>query len=298
MPLRTYPHSAVPASAETPRRKGPSLRCNVRVVCSLYGVPSPAEYNRGMKHKGIPFDGIVNLYKPAGITSARALDRVRRITNVRKSGHSGTLDPMACGVLVVCMGKATKLVEQIMDLPKVYAATARLDLVSDTHDADGETKPVEIARPPERDAVASAMASSLGTILQTPPRYSAVKVGGRAAYKLARQGETVRLDAKPVTVYSLEVLRYEWPELDFELSCGRGTYVRSIVRDLGERLEVGGCLTRLERRAVGPFTVEQAVTLDALQASSLGEAAIDIEEARRLLAQPGRSLEPSEDGLS
>ncbi|MBN1341463.1 MAG: tRNA pseudouridine(55) synthase TruB [Phycisphaerae bacterium] len=239
-----------------------------------------------MAGKGRPFDGLLNLNKPSGITSARALDRVRRITNVRKSGHSGTLDPMASGVLVICMGRGTKLTERLMDQPKVYAATARLDVTSDTFDADAEVRAVPVAEPPDEHTLGAALREFEGRVEQVPPIFSAIKIGGRPAYKLARENVPVRLEARVVSVYWLCLSRYEWPEVDFELCCGRGTYVRSIVRDLGERLGTGGCLTRLERRAVGPCHVTGAITLEKLRDTPLETAAIDLQTARKLLDAP------------
>ncbi len=251
-----------------------------------YGKRFASLYNRDMAKKGRIFDGVLNLNKPVGITSARALDRFRRITNVRKSGHSGTLDPLASGVLVICMGRATKLVERIMDQPKVYAATARLDVVSETHDADAEMTPMPDAAPPRRDDLLTALAEFEGRIEQTPPAFSAVKVDGQPAYKLARGNKPVKLKPRAVTVYWLAVSRYAWPEIEFELCCGRGTYVRSLIRDLARRLDTGGCLTRLERRAVGPYRLDAAITLDELSAVPLETVAVDFDTASEGLRQP------------
>ncbi len=239
-----------------------------------------------MAKKGRVFDGVLNLNKPTGITSARALDQVRRIAGVRKSGHSGTLDPMASGVLVICMGRATKLVEKIMDQPKIYAATARLDVTSRTFDADAELEPVPDAAPPDDAALLAAAAGFEGRIEQTPPAFSAVKVKGQPAYKLARRNKPVELKARRVCIYWLHVSRYAWPEIDFELCSGRGTYVRSLIRDLGQRLGTGGCLTRLERRAVGPYHLDAAVTPDELGKLSLQAVAIDFDAASETLNHP------------
>ena len=229
-------------------------------------------------------DGLINLFKPKGITSAKALYRVRRITGVRKSGHAGTLDPGAEGVLVLCLGKGTKLVERIMDQPKVYRATARLDVTSESFDSDSKLTAVDVAAVPSREDVIRALASFEGRIQQVPPRISAVKLGGRPAYKRARTGETLDLAPRAVTIYWLVVHTYDWPTLDFALACGRGTYVRSVVRDLGAALSTGGCLTSLTRTAVGPFASSEGWTFDGLEAS--GDPAdylIPLEGAIRLL---------------
>lgn len=231
-------------------------------------------------------DGIINLNKPTGITSAKALYRVRSITGERKSGHAGTLDPAATGVLVLCLGKATKLVESIMDQPKVYRATARLDVTSESFDCDRPLRPVTIATIPTRDAVRAACEAFEGRIEQTPPQISAVKVGGVPAYKRKAAEGPLVLAARPVTLYWLHVHAYAWPAIDFEMCCGRGTYVRSLVRDLGERLGTGGCLTALTRTRVGPFTLESAWSTEALsKAAAASEYLFDLDRARTVLAR-------------
>jgi len=229
-------------------------------------------------------DGIINFNKPTGITSAKALYKVRSITRQRKSGHAGTLDPGASGVLVLCLGKATKLVESIMDQPKVYRATARLDVTSDSHDSDRPLTPVDVSAVPKPETILAACAPFEGLIEQVPPQISAIKVGGKPAYKRRAQGIPVPLACRPVRIYWLHVHAYAWPQIDFEVCCGRGTYVRSLIRDLAEKLGTGGCLTSLVRRRVGPFAVEDAWSLEALKAAPGPEAyLLDLEEARRLL---------------
>lgn len=229
-------------------------------------------------------DGLIILNKPAGITSAKALYRVRKLTGVRKSGHAGTLDPAAEGVLILCLGAATKLVERLMDQPKLYRAVARLDVTSESFDSDRPLQPVQIERVPEAAEVASALGRFEGEILQVPPAVSALKIGGRPAYKLERAGQVVELAPRRVHVYSAQVLRYAWPELEFEVACGRGTYIRALIRDLGAALHTGGCLTHLTRRAVGPFRIEDAWTLAALEeAGDPARYVIPLETARQLV---------------
>ena len=229
-------------------------------------------------------NGIINFNKPTGITSAKALYKVRSITHQRKSGHAGTLDPGASGVLVLCLGNATKLVETIMDQPKVYRTTARLDVISESHDSDRPLNPVKVAEEPTLEAVQAACESFEGIIEQVPPQISAVKVGGQPAYKRTARNERVVLAPRAVTVYWLHVHEYSWPQIDFEVCCGRGTYVRSLIRDLGEGLGTGGCLTSLVRRRVGPFIEADAWSLTAMKtASEPEEYLIDVEQARRLL---------------
>ncbi len=210
-------------------------------------------------------DGIINLHKPTGITSAKALYRVRAITGQRKSGHAGTLDPGASGVLVLCLGRCTKLVEAVMDQPKVYRSTARLDVTSESFDADRPLIPVPIDRPPLPEEVLEACRSFEGEIEQIPPNISAVKIGGIPAYKLARRDEPLKLRPRLARIYWLHVHRFDFPTLDFEVCCGRGTYVRALIRDLGERLGTGGCLTSLVRRVVGPFSLDDAWSIESLR---------------------------------
>ena len=234
----------------------------------------------------VSIDGIINFYKPAGITSAKALYAVRRVVGQRKSGHAGTLDPAAKGVLVLCLGRATKLTELVMDQPKVYRARARLDVISESFDSDRPVVEVPGATPPEQAAVAAALRGFEGRIQQVPPAISAVKVGGQPAYKLERRGQAPRLKARPAHIYWIHLHEYAWPHLDFELACGRGTYVRALIRDLGQTLHTGGCLTALTRTRVGPFSVAEAVTLEQLRAAAgPGDHLIGLATARELLTR-------------
>lgn len=219
-------------------------------------------------------DGIINLYKPTGITSAKALYRVRKITGVRKSGHAGSLDPAAAGVLILCQGKATKLVEQIMDLPKVYRATGRLDVTSESYDSDRPLKEVVVDSSPSEDQVRAAFAELEGEVDQVPPRISAIKVGGVPSYKLSTRDGVAPLKSRKVRIYWMHVHRYAWPVVDFEMCCGRGTYVRSVIRDVGLRLGTGGCLTGLVRKAVGPFTFDEAWTFERLESAGAGSTCV------------------------
>lgn len=222
----------------------------------------------------VPLDGLLVLNKPIGISSAKALYRVRKHTRVRKSGHAGTLDPAASGVLLICMGKATKLVERIMDLSKAYRATIRLDVTSASLDAETPLESVEVAQVPSREAVVSACARWEGEVSQLPPATSALKVGGRRAYQLARAGQEPQLAPRPVRIYRNQIVRYEWPLLEIITECGRGTYIRSLARDLGAELGVGGCLTALERTRIGPFRIQDSVTLETLADADDPHAAV------------------------
>ena len=233
-------------------------------------------------------DGIINLNKPTGITSAKALYRVRSLTGQRKSGHAGSLDPAASGVLVLCLGRATKLVEAIMDQPKVYRAVARLDVTSESFDADRPLIPVHVAVVPTTESVRAACRGFVGTIEQTPPTISAIKIGGVPAYKRRADAAPLVLSPRRVTVYWIHLHAYAWPNVDFELCCGRGTYVRALIRDVGERLGTGGCLTSLVRRQVGPFTEGEAWTLEALKTATLPDTyLIELNRAAALLSPAG-----------
>ena len=217
---------------------------------------------------------------------------MRKITGVRKSGHAGTLDPVADGVLVLCLGRATKLVEALMDQPKVYRATARLDVTSASFDIEQELIPVPVSAPPSRDAVETAARAFEGEIQQIPPAFSALKVSGRPAYKLAAKGKEVVLRPRAVVVYWLHVHAYDWPTLDFEMCCGRGTYVRALIRDWGQALGCGGCLTSLTRSAIGRLTLDHAVGFEELEQRSPEKWLMPLESARQWLAERPVTIPP------
>ncbi len=217
-------------------------------------------------------DGILNVDKPAGISSARAVGMVKRLLpRGTKVGHAGTLDPFATGVLLVLIGKATKMCERMMDQPKGYEATIRFGATTATDDPASEPVAVITARPVPRDALEAALNRFQGTIMQRPPAFSALKVGGRRAYDLARRGEMVELAPREVRVYSIALQEYEWPDARIRVECGRGTYIRAIARDLGEAIGVGGHLTALRRTHIGDFTVENAVALEGLSVEKIAE---------------------------
>ena len=222
--------------------------------------------------------------KPAGWTSHDAVGRARRLVGARKVGHAGTLDPMATGVLVLGVERATKLLGHLALDTKSYLATVRLGLATATDDAEGEPlgEPVDTADLSD-GAIAAGVAELTGEITQVPSTVSAIKVEGRRAYERARAGEEVRLEARPVTVGRFDVLasRTEGPyrDLDVLVDCSSGTYVRALARDLGAGLGVGGHLTALRRTRVGPFTLAQARTIEALAAEeeSDGRAALSLD---------------------
>lgn len=215
-----------------------------------------------MRRKG--HDGLLVLDKPGGITSREAVDRALSwFPRGTRMGHTGTLDPLATGVLVLCLGQATRLAEYVQRMRKTYRAGLLLGARSDTDDADGTVTPVAVAQPPELPQLHDALDRFRGEIDQVPPAYSAAKVAGQRAYDLARQGQEIDLRPRRVTIYRIDLLRYDWPLLDLEVHCGKGTYIRSLARDLGDLLGCGALVQTLRRSRVGPFTAAEAVTLDA-----------------------------------
>lgn len=215
--------------------------------------------------------GLLNINKPTGITSRRVVDHVQRLVRPAKAGHAGTLDPLATGVVVVCVGSATRLIEYVQRMRKSYRATFLLGRTSETEDIEGEV--VELDNPPrptEAD-VRSAAEQFVGEIMQRPPAFSALKVKGQRAHKLARAGKEVKLEPRPVSIYRFDVISYDYPQLVVDVECSRGTYVRSLGRDLAESLGSGAVMSALVRTAVGDCRVQDAVALDALTDDSLGE---------------------------
>ncbi|MEW5927317.1 MAG: tRNA pseudouridine(55) synthase TruB [Gemmatimonadota bacterium] len=225
--------------------------------------------------------GVLPVDKPTGPTSHDAVAAVRRALRTRQVGHTGTLDPFASGLLLVCFGPATRLAEYLTPLPKTYRAVMRLGEATDTDDRTGETvSRSEAWSSVSEDRVRAALAAQVGDIDQLPPRYSAKKVAGERMYAAARRGEEVERKPVRVTVYRIDVLDVHLPEVEFEVECGSGTYIRAIARDVGEALGVGGHLAELRRTGSGGISVEGAVPLDALgDAERVAEAVLSPAEA-------------------
>jgi tRNA pseudouridine55 synthase len=215
------------------------------------------------RRAGRPVHGWVVLDKPEGPTSARAVARVRTLLGAAKAGHAGTLDPIATGVLPVALGEATKTVGFVMDGRKAYRFTVRWGEARDTGDAAGACVAESPVRP-ARAAILAALPAFRGPLLQVPPAFSAIKVGGIRAYRLARRAEPVVLAPREVEVYAFELLDAGPDSAEFEVHCGKGTYIRSLVRDLAERLGAFGYVAALRRTRVGPFGEKQAISLDKL----------------------------------
>ncbi|MSP94914.1 MAG: tRNA pseudouridine(55) synthase TruB [Alphaproteobacteria bacterium] len=227
------------------------------------------------KRKGSPVHGWVVLDKPRGITSTQAVSRVRRLFDAQKAGHAGTLDPLATGVLAIALGEATKTVPYAMDGDKLYRFTARWGEARDTDDAEGKVVARSDARPSESQ-IGAAIPGFVGEIMQVPPAYSAIKVDGERAYDLAREGEEVVLEARPIHIHAARLV--DMPDPDhaiFEVACGKGSYIRAWVRDLALALGTVGHVVQLRRLKVGPFTEETAISLEKLEALGHSPAALE-----------------------
>lgn len=240
-------------------------------------------------------NGLLVVNKPTGMTSHDVVNRVRRFAGVRQVGHTGTLDPAATGVLVVLIGPATRLAQFLADCGKVYRAVLHLGITTTTYDADGEVTG-ESAVDVTRTDFEQALAQFRGNILQIPPMYSAIKIGGEKLYDLARQGKEVQREPRPVTLERLEVLRWDPPTVQIEVACSSGTYIRSLAHDLGQALGCGAHLTALTRCQVGDFHLAQSRTLDELSelAAQQRFAEVLLPPQAALGAMPGVYLTPAQ----
>ncbi|MFN8595455.1 MAG: tRNA pseudouridine(55) synthase TruB [Anaerolineae bacterium] len=212
-------------------------------------------------------DGFLIIDKPRGVTSHDVVQRVRRVAHTRQVGHAGTLDPLATGVLIVCVGQATRLSEYLLGHDKAYRATMCLGVETDTYDADGQitaTRAVNV----DRTTLAAALQQFVGNIQQVPPMHSAIKQHGQKLYELARAGVEVDRPARPVTIHSIEVVDFNAPQVVIDVRCSAGTYIRSLAHDVGEVLGTGAHLTALSRTASGPFTIAEATPLERLEAAA------------------------------
>lgn len=209
-------------------------------------------------------NGVLNIYKEAGFSSHDVVSKLRGMVKQKRIGHTGTLDPAAEGVLPVCLGNATKVCELLTDWDKTYEAVLLLGQTTDTQDTTGITLtecPVEVSEA----QVQQAVLSFLGTYEQVPPMYSALKVGGKKLYELAREGKVVERKSRPVQIYRLEILKMELPRVWLRVSCSKGTYIRTLCHDIGEDLGCGGCMEKLLRTRVGMFSLGESLRLSQLQ---------------------------------
>lgn len=244
--------------------------------------------------KGGPVDaGVLPVDKPPGPTSHDVVQEVRRSLNLRRVGHTGTLDPFASGLLLICVGAATRLSEYLTGLDKVYRATFILGTRTTTHDPEGDVVGVDRGwEELDRTRIETALTPLRGEILQRPPVFSAKKVAGEAAHRRVRRGETVMLAPSPVRVFELEVTEVELPAIRVEVRCSSGTYIRALARDLGEGLGVGAHVSELRRLAVGRFHVQEATPMHDLAAADLGASWISPAEA--LAHLPRMELDPED----
>lgn len=239
--------------------------------------------NRPKQRRGDPVDGILLLDKPPGLTSNQALQQVKRLLNAQKAGHTGSLDPMASGLLPVCCGEATKISPYLLEGDKRYRVIVRLGTATSTGDAEGEiTRRVSVP-PINRETMDEMLESFRGQIEQVPPMFSALKHEGKRLYELARQGIEVERPARKVTIHELELLGFGSDFLNLAVLCSKGTFVRTLAVDIGETMGSAGHVENLRRTQVGPFDIQQAVTLAQLEGCSL-------DDRRRLLLPIDRAV--------
>ncbi len=231
--------------------------------------------------------GFLVLDKPVGPSSMQAVSVVRRRAGRVKTGHGGTLDPLASGVLVLGLGRATRLLEKVVSTHKEYLTEIDLSIRTATDDLEGEPEHVQVDQPPDVSHVESALRCFEGDILQRPPAFSAIKIGGRRAYAMARRDQPVDIPPRPVRVDQITLVNYQWPIATVSITCGKGFYVRSLARDLGQSLCVGGCCASIRRTAVGPFSIIDAIPLDEVPDPLTATHVMSLEEGlSRLGVQP------------
>lgn len=227
-------------------------------------------------------EGILLIDKPSGLTSHDVVDRVRRKLKMKRIGHAGTLDPMATGLLIILVGKATKLSQYLMSLDKVYEGTVTLGVSTNTYDAEGEVMTTQPVPDLSLSDIQATLSSFVGDQYQTPPMFSAIKIDGQPLYKMARKGKEVEREPRFIRISRFEASRFETPEFDFSLDCTKGTYVRSLANDIGEKLGCGAHLSALRRTASDRFHIENAIELEAFQEAereAISDALISKNEA-------------------
>ncbi len=218
--------------------------------------------NAILKNQDNNLCGLYIVDKPLKCSSTDVVRVVKRAANKAKTGHAGTLDPMATGVVICCISRqATRTVPLLMDLTKVYETTIDLSAFSSTDDREGDLQTIDIDTPPTADAINNALAKLTGEIQQTPPAHSAIWVNGQRAYKLARRGQHFEIPSRIVLIDSIKLISYDYPNLEIVVTCGKGTYIRSLARQIGQLLNTGGYLASLRRTAIGPYTIDNAIPL-------------------------------------
>lgn len=229
------------------------------------------------------FDGILLVDKPTDHTSHDVVARIRRKFGMKRVGHAGTLDPMATGLLILLLGKATSVSQYLISMDKEYTGTIKLGVVTNTQDAEGEVVETRPVPPLTEEQVRAQLRSMQGDQYQTPPMFSAIKIGGVPLYKKARQGEEVDREPRFIRVMRFEMTRFAPPELDFVVNCTKGTYVRTLAHDLGHKLGAGGHLTALRRTAIDKLRVEEALTIDQIEAMPLADLGARLKVAREVV---------------
>ena|GEM_PF-596220 len=283
--------SRVPSAARTPLQVCIAKpRCG-RVEYGIGFVANVKEASLGRPRYANPtLTGLLVVDKPLGWSSMDIVRRLRRVTGGAKAGHAGTLDPLATGVVICCLGKATKLIDSLMGMTKVYEAGVDLSAFTATDDREGPREEVTVEQPPTREVLLEVLPRFVGEIDQKPPAFSALHIGGERAYKLARRGEVVDMPSRKVRIDAIELMDYAWPIAVLRITCGKGTYIRSLARDIGIALNTGGHLSSLRRTAIGAYTLEGAFNEERLQ-QPIGEG--------DLLPLPGNataSSQPVSDG--
>ncbi|MBU3159236.1 tRNA pseudouridine(55) synthase TruB [Clostridium frigoris] len=221
-------------------------------------------------------NGILNVFKPTGITSFDVVRLIRKISNVKKVGHAGTLDPEASGVLPVCIGKATKAIDYIMGDFKIYETELKLGVITDTYDREGKIlKESEVNS--DIDEITTVINSFIGEIKQVPPMYSALKVNGKKLYELARAGIEIEREPRPIVIYDINITDIKLPYIKFTVKCSKGTYIRSLCYDIGEKLKCGGMMWNLQRTATGQFHIENAINVNELNEENINKYIMPIE---------------------
>jgi tRNA pseudouridine55 synthase len=228
-------------------------------------------------------DGVLAINKPSGMTSHDVVQAVRRMLREKRVGHTGTLDPLATGLLVLCMGKATRIARYLEAGEKEYTAVMRLGVITDTQDSDGRILETRTYTPPVREAIIGLMGRFTGSIMQEPPVFSAIKVSGVPSYKLARQGKAKSLAPRQVTIFSIDLLEYDDPFIRLSVRCSKGVYIRTLCADIGNALGMGAHLTGLVRTRSGRFRLDNAVTLESLSeaasSATVDSVLVSIDEA-------------------
>ena len=212
-------------------------------------------------------NGLLIIDKPLGFSSNQTLSKIKWLYNPKKAGHTGTLDPLATGILPVCLGEATKFSSYLFDANKTYEAKIKLGFTSSTADAEGTLKDLNIVKFPNKTEVTNVLKTFEGAIEQTPPMYSALKHDGKPLYEYARQGIQIPRKKRIITIFSIKLINLEKDELILEINCSKGTYIRTLAEDIGEKLKVGGYLSSLRRTVVGSLTINDAIALDSIEES-------------------------------